>query len=651
MHYFCESLILAESSSFPVWLITALSYVGATLLLAFGLGMVIFVHELGHFLAAKAVGIKVEVFSVGFGSRLFGFKRGETDYQVSAIPIGGYIKMLGQDDLHPEKRVDDERSFCNKSVGQRFLVIASGVVMNLICAAIMFIILFRFTGVVFQRAEVGDVLAGSPAELAGVLPGDRILAVDGKEVRDFGELTLRIALSHPDRDISLRIQRSSRNGPFEVPVQTEIEEQTGIPYIGIVGPASLIIDKPGDYTGPEGLEMGDQIIALQYDGQRHLCQKYYQFDEIIRSRRAKPTSIIAVRDGVELPPIMIRAHLAAGSHVMGLSAPSSIKLVQKDTPAEQAGLKPGDVIASFDGYAWPDSRAVLRIAQLSAEEGRDVTITVLRADRRIEIPVRLSEAKDTDAPLGIALDSDQQDLYVADSHSELYEKQKFPPPDLPGDEELDVPAGAKLLAVDGEPLANWSDLIDKLEARAGSRATLSYSIDGKEDRLAFAVPAADSPVWRQHWRFYVHLLPEPEETRVKSDSLTGAVYIGMHKTWFWLQGVYLTLTRVAQGTIETKALSGPVGIFNLGIQVAMTKGPAHFFYLMAIIGVNLAIVNFLPIPVLDGGHGLFLLIEKLKGSPVSVRVQTIASTVGLGLVGLFLLLVTYNDFLRLLGLN
>ena len=125
----------------------------------------------------------------------------------------------------------------------------------------------------------------------------------------------------------------------------------------------------------------------------------------------------------------------------------------------------------------------------------------------------------------------------------------------------------------------------------------------------------------------------------------------MHKTWFWLQGVYLTLTRVAQGSIKTTALSGPVGIFNLGVQVAQERGVAHFFYLMAIIGVNLAIINFLPIPVLDGGHALFLLFEKIKGSPVSVRVQTIATTIGVGLVGAFLLLITYQDIIRWLGIS
>src|SRR4030067_901841 len=124
MHCLTLTLFLADVStkSDPLaqWLKLVFNWAWPILLLAFGLGMLIFVHELGHFLAAKLVGIRVDPFALGFGPRLFGFKRGETDYRISAIPLGGYIKMLGQDDLDPSKRVDDERAFCHKPVGQRF---------------------------------------------------------------------------------------------------------------------------------------------------------------------------------------------------------------------------------------------------------------------------------------------------------------------------------------------------------------------------------------------------------------------------------------------------------------------------------------------------------------------------------------------------
>ena len=149
MHCLSETLFLADNctimAALPGWLSLFFAQAGPILLLAIGLGVIIFVHELGHFLAAKAVGIKVEVFALGFGPRLFGFKIGETDYRISAVPLGGYVKMLGQDDLHPDAKVDSPRAYCSKSVGQRFLVIFAGVFMNMVCALGLFIILFRFT--------------------------------------------------------------------------------------------------------------------------------------------------------------------------------------------------------------------------------------------------------------------------------------------------------------------------------------------------------------------------------------------------------------------------------------------------------------------------------------------------------------------------
>ena len=660
MYFLSESLLLAQTCTILAGLTDLLGPVigiipslltglwdraWPVLLLAFGFGMVIFVHELGHFLAAKWVGIRVDVFSLGFGKRLLGFRRGETDYRISVVPPGGYVKMLGQDDLHPGDRPDDERSLCNKSIGQRLLVFSAGVVMNLIAALVMFIILFRFTGVSFQRPEVGYVMPGGPGEIAGIQPGDTILVVNGKSVRDFGELRLRIALAPGGQDISMRIQRPDQEEPLDLAVRPITDSKVGVPEIGIHGPASLTVALPGDYSA---LKDGDKIVGLEYDEQIHPYDKFYKLEAAIHARRAKPTNIIAERNGQRLPAIMIRPRLAAGSHIMGLLSPTRIGSIEPDSPAQQAGLMPGDIIVSLDGYLWPNVSAVVKLCKLAAKQQKEILISVLRAGETIELTAKASKRR----LLGIGIEPGYQNLYVANDYPELYEpKDNYKGLDLPAEQRIDVPAGAKLLTLNGQRLANWSDFIDKLDSYAGSNAKLKYSLDGKTKTISFGIPSLQSPMWRQHWRFAANFATYPDEMKVKADSLPGAAYIGLHKTWFWLQSVYLTLTRVVQGSVKTAALSGPVGIFNLGIQVAQQRGPAHFFYLMAIIGVNLAIINFLPIPVLDGGHALFLLFEKIKGSPVSVRVQTIATTVGLSLIGAFFLFVTYQDIVRWLGFD
>ena len=639
MHCLTLTLILADVStkSGPLaqWLKPVFSWAWPVLLLAFGLGLLIFVHELGHFLAAKLVGIRVDTFALGFGPRLLGFKRGETDYRISAIPIGGYIKMLGQDDLDPSKRVDDKRAFCNKSVGKRFVVIAAGVVMNIICALAMFVILFRFTGVTFPRPEVGDVVPNSPAEKAGILPGDTILAVDEKGVRDFDELTLRIMVSREGRDVLLQIKRPGQAEPLLLRVRPEyLLPKAPVPGIGVFSAQTLTVEHPGDYVGTEGLKQGDVIIGLEFDGQRHYYEKYYQLSEAIDSRQDKPTSIIAIRDGKELKPIMVRPHLEPGAQILGLIPPAQIAQVVKKSPAEKAGFKPGDVIVSFNHQPWPGNAKVSQIAKEAPNQL--VPISVLRAGQRLDLQVTLHRETRRKRAWDIIQEADYQNLYVAGVAKESFlAKQK-----------IEIPVGAKLLRLDGQPLANWSDLIGKLQQRAGAKTKLSYTFEGKGYSISFAVPTKDDPVWRGEWHFYVNLATKAEEITEKEDSLDGAIYIGLHKTWFWMQNIYLTLTRLAQGSVKTDALAGPLGIAKLSFQVAVYRGPTYFFYLMAIIGVNLAIVNFLPIPVLDGGHALFLLLEKIKGSPVSIRVQTIATTIGLAAIALVFLLLTYQDIMN-----
>src|SRR5687767_13190425 len=210
------------SSSFGIALMT--SQLVSVLLLIFGFGFVIFFHELGHFLAAKWVGIKVEQFAVGFGQALFSWRKGmgitfgssgkkyeeleragaaagigETEYRLNWIPLGGYVKMLGQDDLRPNAQQDDPRAYNKKSIGARMVVVSAGVIMNIILAAIGFMVLFLM-GFRVQPAQVGSVIPDSPAAHATRLdgtpaplrPGDRIRYFDDKYQHDFTKITLNV---------------------------------------------------------------------------------------------------------------------------------------------------------------------------------------------------------------------------------------------------------------------------------------------------------------------------------------------------------------------------------------------------------------------------------------------------------------------------
>ncbi|MBI9074291.1 MAG: RIP metalloprotease RseP [Desulfatibacillum sp.] len=149
------------------------------------LGALIFFHELGHFLAARLLGVGVETFSLGFGPRLFGKKSGMTDYRLSAVPLGGYVKMVGEDPDSDEEPEDTSISFSHKPVWKRMVIVAAGPTFNFVLAVLLFFLIGFFSGVDHRTNHLEMVMEGSPAEQAGFLKGDEILAINGQTIEDF----------------------------------------------------------------------------------------------------------------------------------------------------------------------------------------------------------------------------------------------------------------------------------------------------------------------------------------------------------------------------------------------------------------------------------------------------------------------------------
>ncbi|NOZ57878.1 MAG: RIP metalloprotease RseP [Calditrichaeota bacterium] len=202
----------------------------------FVLGLLIFVHELGHFLAAKAVGIRVERFSLGFPPRLFGVKIGETDYCISAIPLGGYVKMAGMIDesLDADTIKGEPWEFMSKPLWARFLVIFAGPLMNMLLAVAIFTGLTYHTGVGVPKGPiVGAVEPGSPADSAGFKPGDRIVAIEGTQIKSWDDLT-RIIHHAGNKRLEIVRERDGRLDTVFVRPMTDVVR--GVSLIGI-GPA------------------------------------------------------------------------------------------------------------------------------------------------------------------------------------------------------------------------------------------------------------------------------------------------------------------------------------------------------------------------------------------------------------------------------
>lgn len=175
-----------------------------------GLGVLIVFHEFGHFLLAKLSGVGVLTFSVGFGPKLWVRKKGETEYALSAFPLGGYVKMIGEDPDEQVQQADLERSFAHKSLIKRIAIVVAGPGFNLLLAVILLMVVFTFYGVPVMSNQVSGVEKGSPAEKAGLMKGDRITAIEGKDIREWEELSSTIK-SSGGKPLNLRVRRGEEN--------------------------------------------------------------------------------------------------------------------------------------------------------------------------------------------------------------------------------------------------------------------------------------------------------------------------------------------------------------------------------------------------------------------------------------------------------
>jgi regulator of sigma E protease len=429
--------------------------VTSILAFVFVLGVLIFVHELGHFLMARRIGVRVLTFSLGFGPKLIGFRRGDTEYCISAVPLGGYVKMAGENPEDARTGASDE--FLSKSKWQRFQVLVMGPVMNLALAIIvMAIVLYQGAQVAaFDQKPVivGSFAQNSVGKAAGVLPGDRIVAIDGKPVENWEQFSLLI------------ITRAKR-------------------------PVTLEIDR------------GGKTINVQLTP---ASQGKFEFGDI----------------GVL--PIM---------H-------PEITGVEKGSPAQEAGLQPGDIVMAVNNERDVSRDRLVQIVK--ANEGKPVLLEVQREGNTRRVTVTPRKMHD--------------------------------------------------VVMMGAQLSMW-------ELRT--------------------------------------VEPGPFE----------AIKMSFEQNWTWSRMIVQTLGGLFTRDTSVKQLMGPVAIADLS-GTAAEQGWVSLFSLMAMISLNLGLLNLMPIPVLDGGHIAILAMEGVSRRDFSMKVKEKMLLAGFVLLLMLMVTVIYNDLTRI----
>jgi regulator of sigma E protease len=437
------------------------------------IGILILVHELGHFFVARWTGVGVERFSIGFGPVLLRWRGKETEYVLSAIPMGGYVKMVGEE--NPLEGgggpvYDSAKAFALKPLWARFLIVFAGPAMNLVLAVVVFAVVFVTLGRAVWPAVVGKVADGSPAHAAGLHTGDTIVAVNGQPLSYWEDLDRALAKSN-GRPLELRVRSA------------DVTEKT-------VTVTPRLRAVPDEFRQPR--EIWD---------------------------------------------------IGAGPHLLPV-----ITSIGPGSPAEKAGLKPGDVVVAVAGqplYTHEDLLEAIR-----TRPNQSFTITAERDGTRLELTVTPELVKEK----------------------------------LPSGEEVKV---------------------GKIQAGLAPKA--------------------------------VRFEPYPPLTALAQ----GAV-----RTWDLTVLITRGMWKLVSRQIDLSNIGGPIQIATETTRQA-NDGLVSVAVFVALISVNLGVLNLLPIPMLDGGHLLFFVIEAVLGRPLSLRKREVAQQVGFVLLMVIMFFALYNDLTRL----
>ncbi len=536
------------------------------------IGALVFVHELGHFAWAKIFNVKVLKFSLGFGPRVIGYRHQETDYCVSLIPLGGFVKMLGED---PSDRVAPEdvpRSFHRQTLWKRFLIVLAGPLMSLAFPVLLYFVVF-LGQTDLTSPVIGTVVSGYPAE-GRLLPGDRVLSIDGRAVGSFQDVRDAVSAA-PARELRFEVQRADQTLTVRVT------------------PESLRVERPLDIVETVG--------------------------------RA------GIHAGFALPVIGVR-----GANV----------------PAAVSGLRTFDVLTMYAGN--PIRRWIDLERALQASRGATVPVGFLRPREVPEAAGGLCELEVFDPGLAQITPEpgtgevlrrtgiESSDLYVADVS-----------PDSP-EYQMGLRRGARIISLDGEAPPSWERFHERIMSGGRRLRSLRFLREGRESEGGFSLrPTSWTDEFGQR---YVrlsfdtrHWVPTDADAPIENPApMRYAMRNAMRETTEAMRFLSLGIVRVVQGRVSIRTVGGPIMIYDVTRSTG-AEGPWGFLWLMALVSINLGLINLLPIPTLDGGHLLFFTVEGVIRRPVPLWIRQTASVMGLLIVVGVMVLAFKNDLQRKFG--
>lgn len=554
------------------------SYIGPFFVL---LGLLIFVHELGHFLVAKYFGVKVEVFSLGFGKKVFQFQKGDTNYCISIVPLGGYVKMYGDDPTADIPEQGRHLSFLHKPVGARIAIVLAGPLMNLFFAAFIFTVV-GFLGEKMPAPIIGDVSTKSKAYNWGFRSGMRVDQIEQQPIKTWDEVEEYIK-QHPNKELSFKVN-------VEDGKETLIKART---------------------------QLGENDNLLSSDRQ------------------------VGVIDGlspVSLAPTVGISNINSPAMQSGMSGIENIsKINGKEIQFLRQLQHEMQAIAQQRAG---DERVVIQIESSSLLEQNEKTAT----SRTFEIQLSGNDFT-AETNLFEFLGFEKSELF-------LYQIKKDSPAERSG-----LKTGDKLQKVNEMDISEWDVIVQEVKNYNGSGEPIQLQVlRNGEIKNVEVVPEMTELIkssGAEESRFTIGIIPAvistlAEPILIKYTHPIAALKRGISQSWKWTKMVSMSFVRMLQNEVSAKNIGGVISIGKFAGQ-SYQVGLSPFLKLMAIISINLFLINLLPVPILDGGHLLFFTIEAIRGAPLSMRKMEIAQQVGLIILMSLMVFALFNDISNILN--
>lgn len=701
-----------------------LTTIASIMLVVAAFGLIILIHEAGHFFAAKWAGIRVLAFALGFGPALVSYRKGlgvrrgsteaemhalradaagepgekrdrarqilarasSTEYRLNALPFGGYVKMLGQDDGDPTAVSDEPDSYQNCPPPKRMVVISAGVVANLITAALMFIVVFR-VGLISEPAIVGDVEPGTPAAVTaadnakalgvdapGLKPGDKIVAVDGAPPEHFNDVQFHVVYAAPETPVRFTVERPGVKGLLEFSILPIKHPNMGLLAIGIGPMTSDTLETTSSRTGRR--QFAENMTALGLDGLRSgmrlveadgkPAQNVHDVQAAMNASDGRSIPVVFVDQDGERVTVTLRPEpefqsrvvkldsktQIASPHLLGLTPVMAVRSVVAKSNADKAGLKTGDTFLQLGALEYPSVAG--GIGEVRRHASEKVRIVVLRPNDAGELQeVDLGEVPVTsEGTIGFGWKNSAMTSNVVAAWPGMSGSGA-----APSGASISLRSGSRIVAFNGRPVLSLLELRAALQEAAAAlpageplRAKLDVQLPiagaGRNavETVDWEIPSTEVTQLKQlGWENPLASFFFDRTTfRWKADSAGEAITMALSETKRNMAMTVLTIQRLFQRTVSPTNLKGPVGIAHVGVSI-VDRGFIWLLFYMALISVNLAVINFLPIPITDGGHMLFLIYEQFTGRPPPIVVQNVATIAGLLLIGSLFLYVTFND--------